>query len=150
MRARIFNLLGPGQPENLVPATFIKQFKAMREGESLRVGNLSTRRDFVDVRDVVWAFDKLLTKGQPGMAYNIASGKSVSIREVLNEMLSISGFRDISIEQDSVRIRENDVPDVVADITAITEMVGWRPQISLRESLEAMYKQYQNNCEGEK
>jgi GDP-4-dehydro-6-deoxy-D-mannose reductase len=141
IRARIFNFLGPGQPENLVPATFIRQLKGMCDGESLHIGDLSTRRDFVDVRDAVWAFDKLLTKGQPGTAYNIASGTGVSIRDVLSELLSISGLHDISIEEDSVRIRENDVPDVVADVTAIAEAIGWRPQISLRESLKAMYKE---------
>ena len=139
IRARIFNFLGPGQSENLVPATFIKQLKAMGDGESLQVGNLSTRRDFVDVRDVVWALDKLLTKGQPGMAYNIASGTSVSIRDVLNELLSISGLHDISVKEDFLRMRKNDVTDVVADITAIINSVGWRPRISLRNSLEAMW-----------
>ena len=139
IRARIFNLFGPGQPESLVPATFVKQLRAMRDGESLQVGNLSARRDFVDVRDVVWAFDELLTKGRPGMAYNIASGTSVTIRDVLNELLSISGLHGVTIEQELVRMRNHDVPDVCADITAITSTVGWRPQISLRNSLEAMW-----------
>jgi GDP-4-dehydro-6-deoxy-D-mannose reductase len=141
IRARIFNLLGPGQPKHLVPNTFIRQLKDIHEGDSLKVGNLATRRDFVDVRDVVLAFDRLLTDGRPGEAYNIASGESIAIWDIVNELISISQLSNISIKPEPARIRKNDVPDVVADITAITEAIGWRPQISLRKSLEAMWEQ---------
>lgn len=139
MRARIFNLLGPGQSEELVPATFIRQLKAMCDGESLYLGNSSARRDFVDVRDVVQAFDRLLTDGQSGEAYNIASGESVSIQDILKELLFISNLQDVTMNEEQVRIRKYDVPDVFADITRISKAVGWWPQISLRESLEAMW-----------
>ena len=142
IRARIFNLLGPGQPKHLVPVTFIRQLKAIHEGDSLRVGNLATRRDFVDVRDVVLAFDRLLTDGRPGEAYNIASGKSIAIWDIVNELISMSRLNDISIKPEYERIRTNDVPDVIGDITAIAKAVGWQPQISVRESLEAMWEEY--------
>jgi GDP-4-dehydro-6-deoxy-D-mannose reductase len=125
----------------LVPATFVKQLKAMCDGDSIRVGNLATRRDFVDVRDVVWALDRLLAGGKPGGAYNVASGTSTSIRDVLNDLLRISGLRNIAVEEEAARVRRNDVPDVFADITAITEGVGWRPQIPLRDSLQAMWNE---------
>lgn len=141
IRARIFNLFGPGQPRHLVPVTFIRQLKAMNEGDSLKVGNLATRRDFVDVRDAVLAFDRLLTDGRPGEAYNIASGKSIAIWDIVNELISMSRLNDISIKPEHERIRKNDVPDVFGDITAIAEAVGWQPQISLRESLDAMWKE---------
>jgi len=141
IRARIFNLFGPGQPRHLVPVTFIRQLKAMHEGDLLKVGNLATRRDFVDVRDVVLAFDRLLTDGRPGEAYNIASGKSIAIWDIVNELISMSRLNDISIKPEYERIRKNDVPDVFGDITAIAETVGWQPQISLQESLDAMWKE---------
>ncbi len=150
IRARIFNFFGPGQPENLVPATFIKQLKAMCDGESLQVGNLSTRRDFVDVRDVVLAFDKLLAGAQPGEAYNIASGKSITIRDILNDLISMSRLNDVSIKPEYDRGRKNDVPDVFADVTAIAEAVGWRPQISLRASLDVMWKEDLSDCARDK
>jgi len=140
IRARIFNLLGPGQPEHLVPASFIRQLKAICDGESLQVGNLTPRRDFVDVRDVVWAFDKLLAGGKPGKVYNVASGTSIAIKDILNELFSISGLHDVTTNEDFERMRKNDVPDIVADITSITEAIGWRPKISLRKSLEAMWE----------
>ena len=139
IRARIFNLLGPGQPRHLVPVTFISQLKEINEGDSLKVGNLATRRDFIDVRDVILAFDRLLTDGRPGEAYNIASGKSIAIWDIVNELINMSGLSDISIKPEYTRIRKNDVPDIFADITAIAEAINWQPQISLQESLEAMW-----------
>lgn len=139
IRARIFNLLGPGQPDHLVPATFIKQLHEMGSGASLHVGDLSTRRDFVDVRDVVGAFDMLLTGGRPGAAYNVASGTSVAIREVLAELLEVSGHGHVRVAEEPARIRWNDVPDVYGDVAAIAGDIGWRPRIALRESLTAMW-----------
>ncbi|MFC1634603.1 NAD-dependent epimerase/dehydratase family protein [Planctomycetota bacterium] len=145
IQARIFNLVGPGQPTCLIPATFIKQLKIMCDGESLQMGNLATRRDFVDVRDVVLAFDKLLAGGQPGKAYNIGSGSSIAIRDILNNLFIISGLQNISIKQELARMRKNDVPDVVADVSAITKAVGWQPQISLLKSLKDMWKEHSTN-----
>jgi GDP-4-dehydro-6-deoxy-D-mannose reductase len=161
LRARIFNLLGPGQPQHLVPATFIQQLRALgetREAQSaepaalaaspgtlgaIRVGTLACRRDFVDVRDVVWAFDRLLAGGRPGAAYNVGSGASVAIHEVLQELLEISGRHGVGVKEESARVRKNDVADVYADTTAITSDTNWRPRISLRESLAAMWHEDQ-------
>lgn len=144
VRARIFNLLGPGQPEHLVPTTFIRQLQAVRDGGSLGVGNLACRRDFVDVRDVAWALDRLLAKGRPGAAYNVGSGKSVAIHRVLAELLEISGLHGICVTEESNRVRKNDVPDVYANTTRIREDTDWKPRISLRESLEAMWNDGSN------
>ncbi len=146
IRARIFNLFGPGQPEHLVPATFIRQLKVFRAGDTLQVGNLSARRDFVDVRDVVLAFDKLLAKGQPGVAYNVASGKSIAIQDIINELLIIPELQNISIKQKIARMRKNDVSDIFADISAITEATGWQPKISLHKSLMAMWEEDLSDC----
>lgn len=139
IRARLFNLLGPGQPEPLVPAAFIEQLRAIRDGGSLEVGNLASRRDFVDVRDAVWAFDRLLAEGRPGEAYNVGSGTSVAVRDVLQELLELAGLRDIDVREKAMLVRKNDVPEVYADTTAITKDTDWRPRLSLRESLEAMW-----------
>jgi len=77
IRARVFNLLGPGQPAQLVPMTFLTQLAGMRgeEGQCLRVGDTSARRDYVDVRDAAAAFDALLERGEGGQAYNVASAR---------------------------------------------------------------------------
>lgn len=140
IRARIFNLLGPGQSENLVPAAFLKRLANLHPGETLRAGNLTTRRDFVDVRDVARAFDGLIQIGQPGKAYNIGSGTSVPIRDLLNELISLSEIRDVVIEENNTLRRKVDVPDVCADITAIKQDIGWSPKMTLQESLQAMHE----------
>lgn len=140
IRARIFNLLGPGQPEHLVPSAFLKRLANLQSGETLRTGNLTTRRDFVDVRDVARAFDGLIQMGQPGKAYNIGSGTSVPIRDLLHDLISLSEIRDVVIEENNTLRRKFDVPDVCADITAIKQDIGWSPKITLQESLQAMHE----------
>ena len=118
---------------------FIKQLANIQSGslKSLKVGNSSTRRDFVDVRDIVAAFDVLLHQGESGQAYNVASGEDISIQEVIDELLGIVGIK-MPIEICADRIRSIDVSSVRADISKISGETGWRPRISLRESLEAM------------
>jgi len=148
VRARLFNLLGPGQPEHLVPATFVRQLQGMRDGQALAVGNLAPRRDFVDVRDAASAFDRLLATGRSGDAYNVGSGVSVAIHRILDELLDISGLYGICVREEAGRVRSNDAPDVYADTTAITRDTGWQPRIPLRESLEAMWHQAGGNLEG--
>jgi len=139
VRACVFNSLGSGQGDSLVPMVFIKQLANIQSGslKSLKVGNSSTRRDFVDVRDIVAAFDVLLHQGESGQAYNVASGEDISIQEVIDELLGIVGIK-MPIEICADRIRSIDVSSVRADISKISGETGWRPRISLRESLEAM------------
>ena len=139
IRTRIFNIVGPGQPSHLVPSTFIIQLRERRGCEPLRVGNLDVRRDFVDVRDVAQAFDCLLESGQAGSPYNVGSGASVSIGDVLRQVLCLSGVTDVPIAEDNARTRHNDVPDIYADTSAIASDTGWRAKIPLAESLLAMW-----------
>jgi len=139
IRARVFNLFGPGQGDNLVPMTFIRQLKdAGAAGETtLKVGDVDTRRDFVDVRDVAGALAALMERGQPGEAYNVASGKDVSIREVIEQIIQLSGV-EAALEVDTSRLRKTDVPCVRADISAIEAATSWRPAIDLAASLKDM------------
>ena len=140
IRARIFNMLGPRQPPNLVPMTFITQLAEVRAGKAsrLEVGNTEARRDFVDVRDVVRAFDLLLEGGRAGQAYNVGSGTDVSIRQILDELLRICNM-EVPIKVTGRRLRRADVSCVRADVSKIASETGWRVRISLRESLEQMF-----------
>jgi GDP-4-dehydro-6-deoxy-D-mannose reductase len=141
VRGCVFNLLGPGQPEALVPMTFIRQLHDIRAGRAdrLRVGHTASRRDFIDVRDVVAALDALLTHGSPGEAYNIGSGRDVSVQEVIEELFGIAGF-SAPLEVRADRVRPSDVSCVRADVTKLTTATGWRPAIPLPASLEAMWR----------
>ena len=142
MSARIFNTLGPGQPDNLVPMTFIKQMMQVNSGTDnrLKVGNILSRRDFVDVRDIVRAFDALIHRGQLGEVYNVGSGKDVSIQEIIDILLMISDLK-IQIETVDARLQTTDVPCVCADISKMVEKIGWQPKITLAQSLETMWNQ---------
>ena len=142
VRARIFNLLGPGQPPGLVPMTFIRQLADVRRGaaERLRVGLVTARRDFVDVRDAVRALDLLLSRGEVGLAYTVASGRDVSVQEIIDELLALTGI-EAPVEVEASRLRPVDVPVVRADVSRIADAVGWEPEIGLRESLAAMWSE---------
>lgn len=140
MRARIFNLVGPGQGGHLVPATFIRQLAAVPHSGVLEVGNLSTRRDFVDVRDVAAALERLLVAGEPGSVCNVGSGSSTSIGEVLSMLITMSGRGDVDVRQQPALMRGIDVPDIYADISRIRAMVGWTPGVPLRQTLADMLR----------
>lgn len=138
--ARIFNILGPGQSDHLVPMTFIRQLINARAhlSDRLEVGNTMSRRDFVDVQDIMSAFDALIDHGQPGEVYNVASGRDISIQEIIEKLVVISK-QHIKVEIVAERARPTDVPCVRADISKITTETGWRPKIPLPKSLEAMW-----------
>ena len=139
---RVFNIMGPGQPESLVPMTFIRQFADIRQGKSnrLRVGLTSPRRDFADIRDVAAALDILLDRGCSGEVYNIGSGDDVSIQEIIDTLMLLNG-ESVPIEADPNRVKSPAVRCVRADITKLTTATGWKSIFSWRESLEAMWRE---------
>lgn len=137
VRARAFNHTGPGQADRFVIGAFAKQIALIEAGKQeplLRVGNLSARRDFLDVRDVVDAYTSLLARGRAGAAYNVASGRAVAMRELLDQLLACSSA-DVRVETDPALLRPVDVPELVGDRRAIGEATGWEPRIPLAETL---------------
>src|SRR5439155_19238241 len=95
LRVRPFNHVGPGQSERFVVSSIARQIVAAeRAGETvLRVGNLSARRDYTDVRDVVRAYRLLVERGTPGEVYQVCSGVDLAVREIAERMLSPSDSR---------------------------------------------------------
>jgi GDP-4-dehydro-6-deoxy-D-mannose reductase len=100
----------------------------------MRVGNLAARRDFCDVRDVVRAYWLALEHGRPGEVYNICSGASVAIQELLDQLLALSET-PVTIEQDPARMRPSDVPDMYGSAALLWQQTGWQPTIALERSL---------------
>jgi len=138
VRARPFNHIGPRQGLGFVSPDFASQIAAAEVGlqePAISVGNLDARRDFSDVRDVVQAYVALITEGMPGQVYNVGSGESHSIQEILDTLLSMSSV-PIEVRQDPDRMRPSDVPDIVCDATRIRELCGWQARIPLAQSLE--------------
>ena len=142
VQARVFNIMGPGQPHSLVPMTFIRQFADVRQGKSdrIRVGLTSPRRDFTDIRDITAALNLLLDLGCSGEVYNIGSGDDVSIQEIIDTLMLLNG-ESVPIEADPNRVKSPAVRCVRADITKLTTATGWKSIFSWRESLEAMWRE---------
>ncbi|HIC94455.1 MAG TPA: SDR family oxidoreductase [Anaerolineae bacterium] len=137
VRVRPFNHIGPRQSERFVASAFAKQIaevEANLRPPVIRVGNLSAKRDFTDVRDVVRAYWLILNRGEPGEVYNIGSGVPRSIRELLDILLGLSKV-EISVKQDPSRLRPSDVPISYCDFTKLRERTGWQPTIPFEESL---------------
>lgn len=135
MVARPYNHIGPGQSPLFVVAAFARQVRAIRDGAApvMRVGNLESRRDFTDVRDVARAYRLLLERGRPGHAYNIASDRLTRVGDILVRLCELAGVKP-SIERDTALYR----PDTTAprlDIRRIVADTGWTPAVSLDQTL---------------
>lgn len=135
---RAFNHIGPKQTSSFVVPDFCKQVVEIEKGirePVIRVGNLSAKRDFTDVRDVVRAYSSLIQNGKRGEIYNIGSGSAVTIEYLLKLILSYSNSI-IKVEVDSVRLRPIDIPLIVADISKLESCIQWSPQISLDKTVK--------------
>jgi len=140
VRTRGFNHEGPRRGPVFVASDFAKQIADIERGRKppiLSVGNLEARRDFTDVRDMVRAYWLALEKCEPGEAYNIASGKAWSIREVLDMLLGMTKTK-IEVRQDPARLRPSDVPVLIGDNTKFVRLTGWKPTIPFEQTLRDM------------
>jgi GDP-4-dehydro-6-deoxy-D-mannose reductase len=133
---RPFNHIGPGQSPNFfVPALAKRIVEARRSGaRSLPVGNLTTRRDFTDVRDVVVAYRLLIERGDSGTVYNVCSGRDVAMSEVAQDLLELSGA-ELTLETDPSLLRPVDVPVLRGSAALLTAATGWEPRIPLATTL---------------
>jgi GDP-4-dehydro-6-deoxy-D-mannose reductase len=136
MVVRPFNHIGPGQSPNFaVPALAKRIIEARKSGAtSLRVGTLTTRRDFTDVRDVVVAYRLLLEHGAPGEVYNVCSGRDVAISEVAAQLLELAGA-SLELVTDPALVRPVDVPVLRGDAGRLQAATGWTPSIPLATTL---------------
>lgn len=138
IRARPFNHTGPGQTDAFVAASFARQLaeiEAGRRDPELRVGNLEAVRDFLDVADVVEAYRRLLDRRVPTGAYNIASGRGVSIGTLLEGLLAISTARP-AVHRDPERWRPANVS--IGNAIRLRKATGWEPRIPLADTLERL------------
>jgi GDP-4-dehydro-6-deoxy-D-mannose reductase len=134
--ARSFNHTGPGQDARFALASFARQLALIRAGGAepvLHVGNLSARRDLLDVRDVVRAYALLMTSGAPGTVYNVCSGRARSMESAVHELVELSGTH-ARVEVDPERVRPVDVPLLRGD-NARLRGLGWEPRIPFRQTL---------------
>ncbi len=137
VRLRPFNHIGPRQNDRFVASDFAKQVAEVEAGlrePVIRVGNLESKRDFTDVRDMMRAYFLALERGAPGEVYNVGSGQAHSIRELLDTYLALTNV-PIHVEQDPTRARPSDTPITLCDASKFKRQTGWEPQIPFEQTL---------------
>jgi len=137
LRLRAFNQLGPGQDPRFVVPSICKQIAdAEMAGDTvckLQLGNIDTRRDFLDVRDVVHAYRLLIASGDPAQTYLAGQGRSESIGELVDIAVSLARL-PVEVVSDPSRIRDGEQPDLYAEPRALKEL-GWEPRIPIEQSI---------------
>ena len=137
VRVRPFNHIGPRQSPEFVCSNFSKQIVEIEKGMKepvIMVGNLEAKRDFTDVRDIVRAYWLAIQKGKSGDVYNICSGKAVSIKEILDKLLSMSK-KNIKVKQDLNRMRSSDIPILLGNSTKFWKQTSWEQGIPFEKTL---------------
>ncbi len=133
---RAFNYTGPGEGPGMACSAFARQIVEceMRNGGTVRVGNLDSYRDYCDVRDVVRAYFMVATR--PGLegVFNVCSGRAVRMRQILDVLVSMAKVI-VSVEVDPGRVRAVDTSYQRGDCSRIRELVGWTPEIPLERTL---------------
>lgn len=137
IRARIFNTIGPGKQGDFL-ADFCQQIAAIEVGKAeplLCIGELNSRRDLSDVRDTVAALDLLSTRGTPGEVYNICSGQTVRIGDVVELLLAVAG-REIRLQVEALRLRPFEESIIWGDNRKLVACTGWSPKVALKQTLK--------------
>ena len=144
---RAFNHSGPRQAPMFVISDFCRQIAVIEKGESpaeMMVGNLSAKRDFTDVRDVVRAYRLLAEKGVSGRVYNVGRGKAVEIQFILDTALGFSKL-PIKVRKDPARMRASDIPLIEPDVSRIADDTDWKAEISMEQTIEDTLNYWREN-----
>lgn len=144
---RAFNHSGPEQSPIFVISDFCRQIAEIERGGKepvMSVGNLSARRDFTDVRDVVRAYRLLAEKGTAGRIYNIGRGDAVTIQHILDTALGMAEC-SITVKQDPARMRASDIPVIEPDVSRIFADTGWKAEISIEQTVRDTLNYWRNN-----
>jgi GDP-4-dehydro-6-deoxy-D-mannose reductase len=150
VRVRAFNHLGPGQSEHFVAAAIAQRIarNELDGGDAVPVGDLSPRRDFTDVRDVVRAYRLLALQGEPGLAYNVCSGTDVAIADLAGQLIAMA-VRPMRLEHDPGRVRPVEVPVLRGDNSRLHRATGWQPEIPLASTLTDVLADWRHRAAAE-
>lgn len=140
INVRPFNHSGPGQSPDFVLPTLVQQFARIKAGErepTIQLGNLDSVRDLSDVRDVARAYRLALRRGRTGEAYNVGSGRGVSVGELF-ELVSRETGVEAELNVEPSRIRATDIPYLVANTSKARRELGWEARIPLERTVRDM------------
>ena len=138
VRTRAFNHEGPRRGEVFVTSNFAKQVAEIEAGlrePRIFVGDLKPRRDYSDVRDIVRGYWMLVERGEAGEVYNLCSGRSWTIQQVLDFYLNEARVKGIAVETDPQRLRPSDVMVLEGDPSKIKKALGWEVLIPFERTL---------------
>ena len=138
---RSFNHSGPGQPDRYVlPALVCRALSLRAEGgRNLAIGNTTTVRDFLHVRDVARAYAELVDRGTAGDVYNVASGTGVDVGTLARRVLALVGV-DAILNTDAALVRPAEVPTLIGDATKLRRATGWSPRFNLDSIIEDLIR----------
>ena len=146
VRMRPFNHIGPRQSPNFVVSTFAKQIAEIEKNKRepiLHAGNLDTKRDFTNVKDIVRAYALAVEKGVDGEVYNIGTGTSHKISDILNRLVSMSS-KNIEIKKEKSLFRPSDNPELLCNADKFRKLTDWKPEISIDETLKDTLDYWRN------
>jgi GDP-4-dehydro-6-deoxy-D-mannose reductase len=134
--ARATTSEGPGRDDRFAVGSWTHQIARLEAegGDTLRVGDLSAERDILDVRDVCRGYGLLLDRSVPAGTYNVASGRTVKMAEVV-ELLAGLARVPVRVERDEGRVRPADIPRLSGDPSKLRAATGWEPRIPLEQTL---------------
>ena len=138
IRTRMFTHTGPRRGSVFAESAFALQIAKIEAGlqsNPVRVGNLDSVRTFADVRDAVKAYWLLLEKGTPGEVYNIGGAETMTVGEMLKLLISLANC-PIEYQVDPALLRPSDVTLQIPDISKFQAATGWKPEISVKQTLE--------------
>jgi GDP-4-dehydro-6-deoxy-D-mannose reductase len=144
---RAFPHTGPGQSRLFALSSFAQQIALAERagGGVLRVGNLDACRDYLDVRDVASAYGRVLEKGTAGEIYNVASGKSYRIGDLLDILVEKS-TSPITVEKDHRRLRKRDIEHLIGDSGKLEIKTGWAPAFDISATLTDLLEYWRERC----
>lgn len=142
---RSFNHIGPRQSDAFAVSSFARQIIEAKKGRRDRIscGNLNAIRDFMDVRDVVRAYDLLLRKGKAGEVYNVCSGTGYRLSEVLNMLRKEAGVK-IPVKTDPRLLRPFENPVMIGSPRKLEKCTGFRRQYGLSRSLRDILRYWRD------
>ena len=141
---RPFNHTGVGQRESFVLPSFCKQvakIEKSRKSGVINVGNISVKRDFSHVKDIVRAYRVIVESDCCEVVYNVGSGKAYSLEKMLEYIIGLSSQK-IEIQIDQSRFRPTDHPVICCDHSLISEKLGWEPEYTVFDALKEMFEYY--------
>jgi GDP-4-dehydro-6-deoxy-D-mannose reductase len=132
------NHIGPRQSPEISISRWAKEIveiEKVHKEPILKVGNLTTKRDYTDVRDMVRAYTLAAAHGIAGEVYNIGTGVAYTMQDMLDKLLSYSSAK-ITVEVDQTFLRPSDIPELRIDASKFRQATGWKPELPIEITLQ--------------